>query len=86
VNPGYDAGVHARAPELKLAAGKPGKALNIGYVGRSEDADAVIAQVAFVVESSGIAVIARRVQLGANAKPRAIGKYRVIGSSRHRVI
>ena len=74
VNLGHDAGVNARPPEFNPAAGKPGKPLNILCLRRPQHADAVVAQIAFIVEGSGIAVIARRMQLGANAQPRAVGK------------
>jgi hypothetical protein len=74
VNLGHDARVNARPPEFDPAAGKSGEPLNFVCVRRSQHTDTVIAQIAFVIEGSGIAIIARRVQLRANSKARAIGQ------------
>ena len=76
VNLGHDAGMNARPPELNPAAGKAGEPLDISCLRRPQHADAVVAQIAFIVEGSGIAIIARRMQLGENAQPRAVGEWR----------
>jgi hypothetical protein len=66
--------MNAHPPELNPVARKPGKPLNIVCLRRPQHADTVVAQIAFIIESSGIPVIARRMQLRANAQPRAIGQ------------
>jgi hypothetical protein len=66
--------MNAGAPEFDPAAGKPGQALNVCYFRRAENVDAVVAQIAFIIEGSGIAVVARWMQLGANAQARAVSE------------
>lgn len=85
MNLGDDAGMNAGAPELNAAAGESGKGLDIGGLRGAEQADAVVAQVACVVEGSGIAIVARGMEFGADAQARAI-EDRVIGRSGDRVI
>src|ERR1700686_3645199 len=68
--------MNAHPPELNPAAGKPGKPLNVVCLRRPEHADAVVAQIAFIIESSGITVIARRMKLRANLNARPVGKWR----------
>src|SRR5208337_2242350 len=76
----HDARMDAVPPELNLAAGESGNPLNIFRLRRPQHADAVVAQIAFIIEGSGIPVIASRMQLGGDTKPRAVGKWdRVIG-------
>src|SRR5208282_2455509 len=72
VNLRDDARMNARPPEFNPAAGKPGKPLNIRCLRRPQHADAVVAQIAFIIEGSGIAIIARRMQLSANLKTRTV--------------
>jgi hypothetical protein len=76
VNLGHDARMNARPPQLNPAARKAGKPSNVFCLRRPQHADAVVTQIAFIIESSGIAVVARRMQLGEDAQARAVGKWR----------
>src|ERR1700687_5934695 len=68
--------MNAHPPELNPVAEKPGKPLNVFCLRRPEHADAVVAQIAFIIESSGITVIARRMQLRANLNARTVSECR----------
>jgi len=74
VNFGHDARMNARAPKFNPAAGKAGQSLNVCCLRRGQHADAVAAQVTFIIKGTGVAVVARRMQLGANAQARAVGE------------
>ncbi len=87
MNLSNDAGMHARPPKLDTAARESRELLNILRIRRPEHTDAVLTQVAFIVESSRIAVVARRMQLRPNPNPSPVSELdRVIGRSGHRVI
>src|SRR5580658_6557168 len=68
--------MNPRSPEFKPAAGKPWEPLDVRRLCRPQHADAVVAQIAFVVKGARITVIARRMQFGKNAQPRAISQSR----------
>jgi hypothetical protein len=74
VNLPNDAGMHASPPKFNPAAGKPRQPLNILCLRRPQHDDPVVTQIPFIIESSRVAVISSRMQLGENTQPRAIGK------------
>src|SRR4029077_13869773 len=71
VHLGNHAGVHSVAQALKAAAGKSWEQLYVLDLRRAQSCDAAMWQISLVVESAGIAEIARRLQLGqkSNAIP-----------------
>ena len=88
VNFGHNARMNARAPEFDPVAGKAGQPLDAFRPGRAQHADAVVVQVALIVEGAWIAEIARGMQLGADPQARAVGERRqrqVRGPARHRL-
>src|SRR5208283_3623743 len=64
VNLADDAGVDARAPRSDAIAGEAGQTLDIRRGSGAEHVDAVVAKIAFIVEGSGIAEVARWMKLG----------------------
>jgi hypothetical protein len=82
VNLCNDAGVHAGAPKHDAVAGKSWQVFDVRHRCGTKQADAAIPKIAFIVEGPGIAEIARRVKLGANAEAVAISEVRQ--RNRHR--
>ncbi len=72
MNFGNDAGVDARPPALDAATSKAGKDFDILGTRRTERRDPVVVQVALVVKRARIAIVARRMDLGAKPQTSAV--------------
>ncbi len=66
------AAVQAAAPGGDPAAGEAGEAFDIFHFGRAQRGDAAIGEIALIVEGSGIAKIARQLELGGEADAVAV--------------
>src|ERR1700692_786963 len=71
---GDNARMKACPPKFNPAAAKAGELPNIFRFRRAQHADAVVMQVAFVIEGSGIAIVACGMQFCRNEKARAVGE------------
>lgn len=72
VHVGDDAGVNAGSPEFETVSGETGEQLYVLSFGGRQRADAVCGQITLIVESSGIAEVAREFQLDWKANAFAI--------------
>ena len=74
VHLGNDAGVNAGAPEFEAAADEAGEQLHVFSFRGAQGRDAVRGEVALIVEGSGIAEVARQLQLDGQAEAFAVAE------------
>ena len=69
---GDDAGVNFCAPEFEAVSGETGKEIDILGFSRGKRGDAVLRQVSFVIEGSGIMEVSRELELGGEMNALAV--------------